>query len=205
MYIYIQLPCGPSPPPCLLRSLFFVLCSLFFVLCSLFFVPQGSKKTNPQSNNNYQKRHPKLSGDHEKVTPGGLPEALGGGLGTILVPRGARTRKRAENGLEDPPQGPSWETHFDFLSILFVFSCCFFECRFGRVSGSNFKWIWVGFLREFRICFNAFLMSSESCEMSFYTVIYSSLGMSASGKYERKSLESEKFVKVFSRGLWEYI
>ena len=117
---YIQLPCGPSPPPCLLRS-------LFFVLCSLFFVPQGSKKTNPQSNNNYQKRRPKLTENHEKVTPGGVPEALGGGLGTILVPRVARRRKRPENGLGDPPpQGPGWGANFDFLSILWCFFLLFF-------------------------------------------------------------------------------
>ena len=58
---------------------------------------------------------------------GEVPEALGGGLGTILVPRGARTQKRAENGLEDPPpQGPSWGTNFDFLSILWVFFLLFF-------------------------------------------------------------------------------
>ena len=139
IYIYIQLPCGPSPPPCLLRS-------LFFVLCSSFFVPQGSKKTNPQSNNNYQKRRPKLSENHEKVTPGGVPEALGGGLGTILVPRVARRRKRSENGLGDPPpQGPGWGANFDFLLILWCFFLLFFWVSFWKEFGSNFKWIWKGF------------------------------------------------------------
>ena len=44
--IYMQLPCGLSPPPCLLRSLFWRV--------------EGSKKTNPQSNNNYQKRASKI-------------------------------------------------------------------------------------------------------------------------------------------------
>ena len=63
----------------------------YFVLCSLFFVPQGSKKTNPQSNNNYQKRRPKLTGNHEKVTPGGAPGARGEDLGTILVQWAERT------------------------------------------------------------------------------------------------------------------
>ena len=55
--------------------------------------------------------------------PGGVPEALGG---TILVPRGALRRKRAENGLGDPPQGPSWGANFDLLSILWVFFLLFF-------------------------------------------------------------------------------
>ena len=91
--------------PVALRAISATVPTSFFVLCSLFFVPQGSKKTNPQSNNNYQKRRPKLTENHEKVTPGGVPEALGGGLGTILVPRVARRRKRPENGLGDPPPG----------------------------------------------------------------------------------------------------
>ena len=98
----------------------------YFVLCSLFFVPQGSKKTNPQSNNNYQKRRPKLTENHEKVTPGGVPEALGGGLGTILVPRVARRRKRPENGLGDPPPGTRLGSKFR----LFVDSVVLFPVVF---------------------------------------------------------------------------
>ena len=113
--------------PVALRAISATVPTSFFVLCSLFFVPQGSKKTNPQSNNKYQKRRPKLTENHEKVTPGGVPEALGGGLGTILVPRVARRRKRPENGLGDPPpQGPGWGANFDFLSILWCFFLLFF-------------------------------------------------------------------------------
>ena len=113
--------------PVALRAISATVPTSFFVLCSLFFVPQGSKKTNPQSNNNYQKRRPKLTENHEKVTPGGVPEALGGGLGTILVPRVARRRKRPENGLGGPPpQGPGWGANFDFLSILWCFFLLFF-------------------------------------------------------------------------------
>ena len=129
--------------PVALRAISATVPTSFFVLCSLFFVPQGSKKTNPQSNNNYQKRRPKLTENHEKVTPGGVPEALGGGLGTILVPRVARRRKRHENGLGDPPpQGPGWGANFDFLSILWCFFLLFFWVSFWKESGFNFRWIW---------------------------------------------------------------
>jgi hypothetical protein len=61
------------------------------------------------------------------VTPRGVPEALGGGFGTILVPRVARRRKRTENGLGGPPQGPGWGGNFDFLSTLLCFFPVVFE------------------------------------------------------------------------------
>jgi len=68
--------------------------------------------------------------------PGGVPEALGRGLGTILVPRGAQRRKSAENGLEDPPpRDPVGQQFLTFYRFCESFSCCFFECRFGRRPG----------------------------------------------------------------------
>ena len=131
-------------------------------LCSLFFVPQGSKKTNPQSNNNYQKRRPKLTENHEKVTPGGVPEARGGGLGTILVPRVARRRKRRENGLGDPPpRDPVGRPNLDFLSILRSCFFCFFWLSFWEVSGSNFEWFGGGFGRDFWIFCHEFCKIHE--------------------------------------------
>ena len=54
----------------------------------------------------------KLIENDEKLTPGRVPEALGGGLGTILVPRVARRRKRPENGLGDPPPGTQLGSKF---------------------------------------------------------------------------------------------
>jgi hypothetical protein len=147
IYIYIY--------PVALRAISATVPTSFFVLCSLFFVPQGSKKTNPQSNNNYQKRRPKLTGNHEKVTPGGVPEALGGGLGTILVPRVARRRKRPENGLGDPPpRDPVGEQILTFCRFCGAFSCCFFECRFGRSPGS----ILSGFGEVFKEIFEHFFI-----------------------------------------------
>ena len=70
------------------------------------------------------------------MTPGGVPETLVGSLGTILVPRVARRRKRAENGLGDPPpRDPVGEQILTFCRFCGSFSCCFFECRFGRRPG----------------------------------------------------------------------
>ena len=147
IYIYIY--------PVALRAISATVPTSFFVLCSLFFVPQGSKKTNPQSNNKYQKRRPKLTENHEKVTPGGVPEARGGGLGTILVPRVVRRRKRLENGLGGPPpRDPVGEQISTFCRFCGAFSCCFFECRFGRSPGS----ILSGFGEVFKEIFERFLL-----------------------------------------------
>ena len=87
--------------------------------------------------------------------PGGFLEALGGGLGTILVPRGARRRKRAENGLGDPPpRHPVGEQILTFCRFCGSFSCCFFECRFGRPPGP----ILSGFGKVFKDIFEFVLM-----------------------------------------------
>ena len=77
MYICIQLPCGPVPAT----------------------VPGMGGKTTKTTKNKcarngtqnekiFQKMHQKLRKNHQKLRPGGVPEALGGGLGTILAPKG---------------------------------------------------------------------------------------------------------------------
>ena len=76
--------------------------------------------------------------------PGGVPETLGGGLGTILAPRGApevsqgrpETKKSRERTSRPPPQGPSWEAKFGlFVDFVGLFRIVFVECRFGRPPG----------------------------------------------------------------------
>ena len=128
IWIYIQLPCGP--------------------------IPATVPGMGPKATKTTQNRHQKLSKNHQKLMPGGVPEALGGGLGTILVPgapqrcpRDARRRKRVENGLGDhPPRDQLGCQIRTFRRFCESFSSCFFECRFGRPPGS----ILSGFGKVFR-------------------------------------------------------
>ena len=102
--------------------------------------PRHRARNGPQNEKIFQKRHQKLNKNHQKLRPGGVPEALGGGLGTILAPKGVPGTPRHEKVLKpeqyDPPPGPSWETKFG-LVVDFggVFSHRFFDCRFGRFPG----------------------------------------------------------------------
>ena len=69
--------------------------------------------------------------------PPGVPKGVAG------TPGDEKVSKRDKL---DPPQGPSWEAKFGlFVDFVGLFSYCFFECRSGRLLGSNFKWIWEGF------------------------------------------------------------
>ena len=133
IYIYIQLPCGP--------------------------IPATVPGMGPKATKTIQNRHQKLSKNHKKLMPGGVPEALGGGLGTILAPRGARRRKRVKNRTwRPPPQGPSCEAKFGlFVDFVSLFSNCFlsvvfegFRVRFYVDLGRFFK----GFLNIFLLNFD---------------------------------------------------
>ena len=99
MYIYIQLPCGP--------------------------IPATVPGMGPKTTKNIRKRHQKLSKNHQKLRPGGVPEALGGGLGTILVPKGVPgtpgDEKVPKTDFATPPRDPVGRPNLDFLSILWVF------------------------------------------------------------------------------------
>ena len=64
--MYIQLPCGPAPAS----------------------APGMGPKTTKTTKN----RHTQLSKKHKKLRPAGVPEALGGGLGTILTPKVSQGR-----------------------------------------------------------------------------------------------------------------
>ena len=84
-----------------------------------------------------------------KLTPGGVPEALGGGLGTILAPGGdpgcprdARSRKSDEKFVISPfvPHfsGPPKSHIFGIFSISVVFLGDVFRKRFWKASGHHF-------------------------------------------------------------------
>ena len=108
-------------------------------------------RNGPQNEKIFQKRHQKLKKNHQKLRPGGVLEALGGGLGTILAPKGVPgtpgDEKVPKTDFATPPQGPSWETKFGlFVDFVGLFSCRFFGCRFGRPLGT----ILSGFGEVFR-------------------------------------------------------
>ena len=70
------------------------------------------------------------------MTPGVVPEALGGGPGTIVTPKGVPgtpgDEKVSKMDFATPPQGLGWETKFElFVNFVGLFSYSFFECRFG--------------------------------------------------------------------------
>ena len=138
IYIYIQLPCGP--------------------------IPATVPGMGPKTTKNIRKRHQKLSKNHQKLRPGGVPEALGGGLGTILAPKGVPGTPGDEKGRKrtsyNPPQGPSWETKFGlFVDSVGLFSSRFFDCRFGRFPGR----ILSGFGEVFGQIFEYFFVNCR-CE-----------------------------------------
>ena len=138
IYIYIYIYIYPVA----LRAISATVPTSFFVLCSLFFVPQGSKKTNPQSNNNYQKWRPKLTGNHEKV--------LGEVLGPFWFQGSPGDEKDPKTDLATPPpRDPVGEQILTFCRFCGAFSCCFFECRFGRSSGPILSGFWEVFKESF--------------------------------------------------------
>ena len=79
----------------------------------------------PKTTKTIQKRHQKFSKNHQKLTPGGVPEALGGGLGIILAPEGVpetpRDEKVPKTDFATPPRDPVGIPISNFLSILWVF------------------------------------------------------------------------------------
>ena len=103
IYIYIQLPCGPAPPPCL---------GLFphkFAVAPSYPTSGGRVPTQVRSWKNDGKSYRKTNQNHQKIDrksieiylklrSGGVPEALGRGLGPILAPKGAPWTKMMPKG-----------------------------------------------------------------------------------------------------------
>ena len=146
-----QLPCGLSPPPCLLRS--------------LFWRGKGSKKTNPQSNNNYQKRMSKIDRKSWKVDARGGP---GGSWGRSLDYFGVRGAPEGSQGRPEPKKwrkvrpffvaslffGHPKIIHFRYFSIFVLFfGGCFSEAVSGGLRAPFLKDLEV----VSEVCFHVFL------------------------------------------------
>ena len=159
-----QLPCGPSPPPCLLRSLFLRVKGSMFLSTSawsfLIMEFHGGiapchvwsyvlPKPNPQNDTNYRKNPQTNHKNRVKLKPRVVPETLGGGLWTISVsgvpqrgPRDARSRKSDEKFVHSSLLPCFLGTPKSYIFGIFRFLCCFlgdvFRKRFLEASGHHF-------------------------------------------------------------------
>ena len=89
--ICIQLPCGPSLPPCLLRSLFLRV--------------KVSKKMNPQNDKNYKKQASKIEQKSSKIDARRGPGGSWGRFWDHFGPQREPSRKNDEKGTSPTPPG----------------------------------------------------------------------------------------------------
>ena len=102
--------------------------------------PATAPGMGPKTTKTTKNRYHKLSKNQIKLRPGGVPEGLGGGLGTILTPKSVPgtpgDEKVPKIDFATPPPGTQLEVKFGFfVDFVGFFSYCFFECRFGRPPG----------------------------------------------------------------------
>ena len=119
----------------------------YCVLC--FGVAKAHRRQTHKATKTTKNGHHKLTPNHEKLTPGGVPEALGGGLWTISVPgvpqrgpRDARSRKSDEKFVHSSLLPCFLGTPKSYIFGIFRFLCCFlgdvFRKRFLEASGHHF-------------------------------------------------------------------
>ena len=98
---------------------------------------------------------------------------MGEVLGPFWFPKVSKgrleTKKCRKLTSRPPPQGPSWETKFGlFVDFVGLFSCRFFDCRFGRPPGT----ILSGFEEVFRQFFYIFFVSFGTFKTCFTLGIF---------------------------------
>ena len=119
----------------------------YCVLC--FGVAKAHRRQTHEATKTTKNKHHKLTQNHEKLTPGGVPEAVGGGLGTISVPGGdpgcprdARSRKSDEKFVHSSLLpcflGTPKSYIFGIFSMFVVFLRDIFWKRFWKASGHHF-------------------------------------------------------------------
>ena len=180
--------------PVALRAISATVPTAFFVLACQSSPRKGTHKTKKTTKN----RHPKLSKNRPKSTPGGVLEALGGGFGTILAPGGA------PEGSQGRPEPKKWRkvrpffvaslffghpkiTHFRyFFDFCGVCLGIFFGSGFGRPPGTIFGGFWSDFRHVFSCSFEDVGRGSVLRKTSFRIVIYSVFGTSTFSKKVEK-------------------
>ena len=146
------------------------------------------KQTHKATTTTKNGRH-KLTENHEKLTPGGVPEALGGGLWTISVsgvpqrgPRDARSRKSDEKFVHSSLLpcflGTPKSYIFGMFRFRVVFWGMFFGSGFWRPPGTIFKGFGGGFRGVFSCFFEHVGQGSVLRKTSFCIVFYNVSGTS---------------------------
>ena len=138
---------------------------------------------------------------------GGVPEALGRGLGPILAPKGAPWTKMMPKGRWGfPPRGPSWRPKFTLFRHFGTYFCTYFQ-----------RGVWEGFRDRFWIDFGWFfddlfddLLDLFSCSPHKWKCHSDSLFTmyEAHGRYRKWAknvIKSYTFQGCFPEGLREWI
>ena len=212
--IYIQLPCGPSPPPCRLRSAFCVLC------CGGETTTQSHAKMHKEISkkltNNCSKNYQKSSKNRSKIVQKSIknrqkslkievwrgPEGSWGPQG---CPKGARNQKSdekfAQPSFVPPFPGSPKSSIFDFSRFLSTFLWSFFGGAFWRPPTTNFRGFWGVFLIVFWRFLWSVVRRVAMQKTSFCIGIYSVWWPSTFLQKAKKTKKCHQNERYFSRGL----
>ena len=145
--IYIQLPCGPSPPPCLRCSAWCgeAFCVVWGPLASTQDRQKSRKKTQTNCQNPFQKGS-KIMKNRGLGGSWGPWGAVWGPSGPPGSPRTAQSRKRVEKaGSLTAPRDPKMDNFRYFFEFFCIILRCFFEAVFGRPWDLIFRGFWDDF------------------------------------------------------------
>ena len=100
---------------------------------------------------------------------------MGEVLGPFWFQGSSGDEKESKTDLEDPPpRDPVGEQISTFCRFCGAFSCCFFECRFGKSPGSILSGFGEVFKEIFEHCFIIFRCEAKAakCHSTFvFTVV----------------------------------
>ena len=152
------MPCGPSPPPCRLRSAFCVLCCGGRSKQRPRHMRKCTQKLSEKTQTKSIKNHPKIDQKSPKIEVWRGPGRAWGRSWDHSAPqgcpKGARNQKSDEKFAQPPfvPQslGSQKSSIFDIcLRFLLTFLWSFFGGAFWRPPTTNFRGCWCVFLIVF--------------------------------------------------------